>query len=44
MSKEIRVKVIKQPKPDMRKLAQALLLLVEQQRSKDQAPPRRKAS
>jgi hypothetical protein len=31
MKGNIRIKVVKQPKPDLRKLARALLLLVEHQ-------------
>jgi hypothetical protein len=44
MSKPIRVKVEQNPKPNLRKLARALLMLVDEQANKPAAKPKRKAS
>lgn len=45
MSKPVRIKVDSQPQPNLRKLARALLQLVEQQNSGQAAtPPEEKAS
>lgn len=44
MSKPVRIKVEDKPQPDLRKLARALLLLVEEQSSKPATKGKRKAS
>jgi hypothetical protein len=45
MSKPVRIKAEEQPKPNLRKLARALLLLVEEQSTESAAvQPKRKAS
>jgi hypothetical protein len=44
VSKPVRIKVEDKPQPDLRKLARALLLLVEEQSSKPATKGKRKAS
>lgn len=44
MKKSVRVKVVRQSKPDVRKLARSLIRLAEQQAAEAKSKPTKKAS